>query len=169
MLQACDSTGRQLRTMPGRFGTTLRRVMSEQKVDLEDLAKDSGVSRSTIYRLLSNRNAPDFETIQKLSRGLEVPITKLTGDDETESLRPSVNTDTNAPGSQSSRVADTSLRRRQLDDYAVILAGLARAVVQLTDSIDHLAERLPNDKPREQAEGRGVPQTRRVTRRRETG
>lgn len=51
-------------------------VLEQKKVSVAELARMTGVERSTMYTTIKRGN-PTFETLEKIAQALEVPITDL--------------------------------------------------------------------------------------------
>jgi transcriptional regulator with XRE-family HTH domain len=51
------------------------RILKEKKLSKTDVAKGMGLSRESLYRILSGN--PTLENLNKLSAALQVPITEL--------------------------------------------------------------------------------------------
>lgn len=52
-------------------------VRKAKKITLIELAKSSGVSKSTIQRIEKERISPTMDTMEKLAKSLDVKITEL--------------------------------------------------------------------------------------------
>ena len=64
-------------SLTGRFGRALRRVRLEQNLSQEKLAAKAGVSMQNISEIERGLRDPSLTTLQKLARGLKLPITDL--------------------------------------------------------------------------------------------
>ncbi|MCG8451679.1 MAG: helix-turn-helix domain-containing protein [Spirochaetales bacterium] len=63
------------------IGDAIRKIRNEKGLSQEKVALDAGLSRRYIYMIESGKNNPTFETLQKLSKVLNVrtsEIVKLT-------------------------------------------------------------------------------------------
>jgi transcriptional regulator with XRE-family HTH domain len=62
------------------IGEKLREVRTKRLVTQDELAEKAGVSQSTIANIERNNAEPQFRTIRKLAKALDVDPTKLLGD-----------------------------------------------------------------------------------------
>jgi transcriptional regulator with XRE-family HTH domain len=60
-----------------RFGKQLRRLRRSKDLTQEQLADNVGVSTEFISNIERGRNAPSFETLERLAGALNVPISVL--------------------------------------------------------------------------------------------
>jgi transcriptional regulator with XRE-family HTH domain len=56
------------------LGPSLRTLREEKRLTQNAMALRSGISRSTLSRLESNRSVPDIETLIRVANSLEVPL-----------------------------------------------------------------------------------------------
>jgi transcriptional regulator with XRE-family HTH domain len=59
------------------LGPSLRSLREEKRLTQDAMAQRSGISRSTLSRLESNRSVPDIETLIRVANSLEVPLPRL--------------------------------------------------------------------------------------------
>ncbi|MBE0334652.1 helix-turn-helix transcriptional regulator [Staphylococcus epidermidis] len=57
--------------------TTLKEYEKIKKITITELSRKSGISRTTIYKLESQKSNPSLETIQKISSGLDEKPEKI--------------------------------------------------------------------------------------------
>jgi len=62
------------------IGEKLREVRTKRLLTQDELAEKAGVSQSTIANIERNNAEPQFRTIRKLAKALDVDPTKLLGD-----------------------------------------------------------------------------------------
>ncbi len=58
-------------------GTNLRRLRTDQRLSLSDLARSSGVAKATLSALEGGRGNPTLETLSALAAALEIPMGDL--------------------------------------------------------------------------------------------
>lgn len=51
--------------------------MEKQELSVMDLARESGLSRPTIYNLLDAKHKPELDTLQAVARALKIPLSEL--------------------------------------------------------------------------------------------
>lgn len=160
MLLSCNFSPRQGRSQPvrpARQGTisnamdyqrargALRQRRFDRGMDANELADKAGVERTTVYRVEALKKnpgyKPDFDTLEKLVGALGWSLTEFFAQVEGADLQTEPLSDRTAPPAPSLG-HDLSLPR-PLDDTGALLAGLARAIARLTDSVDHLAGSVP--------------------------
>lgn len=56
---------------------SLKSVRENKKITITELSRRSGISRTTIYKLESQKSNPSLETIQKISSGLDEKPEKI--------------------------------------------------------------------------------------------
>ncbi len=59
------------------IGLKIRRLAEERKVNILDIVKYTGKSRSTVYNYLEGKTSIDIETLAKISELLKVPISEF--------------------------------------------------------------------------------------------
>jgi len=59
------------------YARNLRRLMARQGLTLEELARRSGLNLRTLKSLLRAESRPHGRTLQRLARGLDVPVDEL--------------------------------------------------------------------------------------------
>jgi HTH-type transcriptional regulator, cell division transcriptional repressor len=59
------------------LGTSLRSLREEKRLTQDAVALRSGISRSALSRLESNRSVPDIETLIRVANSLDVPLPRL--------------------------------------------------------------------------------------------
>jgi transcriptional regulator with XRE-family HTH domain len=62
------------------IGDKLREVRTKRLLTQDELADKAGVSQSTIANIERNNAEPQFRTIRKLAKALDVDPTELLGD-----------------------------------------------------------------------------------------
>jgi transcriptional regulator with XRE-family HTH domain len=62
------------------IGEKLREVRTKRLLTQDELAEKAGVSQSTIANIERNNAEPQFRTIRKLAKALDVDPTNLLGD-----------------------------------------------------------------------------------------
>jgi len=62
------------------IGEQLRNVRTRRLLTQDELADKAGVSQSTIANIERNKAEPQFRTIRKLAKALDVDPTELLGD-----------------------------------------------------------------------------------------
>ncbi|MBM0766224.1 XRE family transcriptional regulator [Staphylococcus epidermidis] len=55
----------------------VKRIRKNKKITITELSRKSGISRTTIYKLESQKSNPSLETIQKISSGLDEKPEKI--------------------------------------------------------------------------------------------
>jgi transcriptional regulator with XRE-family HTH domain len=55
----------------------IRDEMSRQNMSVQDLAEQANLSRPTVYNLLDGKRKPTLETLQAVSRVLNIPLSSL--------------------------------------------------------------------------------------------
>lgn len=55
----------------------VKRIRKNKKITITELSRKSGISRTTIYKLESQKSNPSLETIQKISSGLDEKTEKI--------------------------------------------------------------------------------------------
>lgn len=55
----------------------IRDAMKKQGKSVQDVAEESGLTRPTIYDLLAEKRKPELDTLQAVSRALNIPLSKL--------------------------------------------------------------------------------------------
>ncbi len=66
------------------LGQRVRSKRHELKLTLDDLAKRSGVARTTISKIERDIISPSFNTLAKIARGMGLKITQLISDEQGE-------------------------------------------------------------------------------------
>jgi transcriptional regulator with XRE-family HTH domain len=64
------------------IGKRVLNVREQRGLTLEDLAKRSGVSKATLWRIENDKVAPSTDSLQKIARALEVSVAYLSGDSD---------------------------------------------------------------------------------------
>lgn len=59
------------------IGLKIRRMAEERKINIMDIVKYTGKSRSTVYNYLEGKTSIDIETLIKISELLKVPISEF--------------------------------------------------------------------------------------------
>jgi transcriptional regulator with XRE-family HTH domain len=62
------------------IGEQLRNVRTRRLLTQDELADKAGVSQSTIANIERNHTEPQFRTIRKLAKALDIEPTELLGD-----------------------------------------------------------------------------------------
>ena len=62
------------------IGEKLREVRTRRLLTQDELAEKAGVSQSTIANIERNNAEPQFRTIRKLAKALDIDPTELLGD-----------------------------------------------------------------------------------------
>ncbi len=62
------------------IGEQLKQVRTRRLLTQEELAEKAGVSAATVVNIERNNQEPQFRTIRKLARALEVDPTELLGE-----------------------------------------------------------------------------------------
>jgi len=68
------------------FGSRLKHLRIERKLKADELAKKSGMSRASIFRLEKSGSNASFDTIKRLASALGVDVMELIGDTEGKSF-----------------------------------------------------------------------------------
>lgn len=55
----------------------VKRIRKNKKITITELSRKSGISRTTIYKLESQKSNPSLEIIQKISSGLDEKPEKI--------------------------------------------------------------------------------------------
>lgn len=55
----------------------VKRIRKNKKITITELSRKSGISRTTIYKLESQKSNPSLENIQKISSGLDEKPEKI--------------------------------------------------------------------------------------------
>ena len=63
--------------VPMHFGKHLHALREERGLSIRQMAKRIGVAHSQLIRWLGQRHAPKSQTLERISRGLGVPVTLL--------------------------------------------------------------------------------------------
>ncbi len=71
-------TARQLPSEP-EIGQRLRALRQEKGLTLQEVARRSGISMSTISKIENDRVSPTFASLLKLAEAFEMPLTTLIG------------------------------------------------------------------------------------------
>src|SRR5580692_11592990 len=71
------------------LGRNIQSIMNSAHYKQESLAKEVGVSQSTIHRLLTGQTTPEFEVIEKIAKVLKVPTYMLVAGTEFATKVPS--------------------------------------------------------------------------------
>jgi DNA-binding XRE family transcriptional regulator len=66
--------------MPGPIALKLRVLREERGLTQREAAGLAGVSRLTVYRLESGKQAPYMPTVTKIARAYGVPLEELVGE-----------------------------------------------------------------------------------------
>lgn len=77
---------RALDDRPPDIGANLRRLRHQQGLSLENLAKNSGVSRAMLGQIETGKSVPTITLVWKVARALGIPATTLMVDPETVSF-----------------------------------------------------------------------------------
>jgi len=64
------------------FGTRLKRQRTARDLTLEALSQRSGVAQSTLSKIERRELSPSLTTLQRIARGLQMPISSLLGSEE---------------------------------------------------------------------------------------
>jgi len=59
------------------LGRTVHRCREERGLSLRDLARETGISASTLSRIENGAGKPDADNIARLARWLEVPLERI--------------------------------------------------------------------------------------------
>ena len=70
------------------IGDRLREMREEKKLSQGDIGKRTGLVRLYISRVENNHTVPNIETLEKMARALEVPMSQLFYDGEEPSKLP---------------------------------------------------------------------------------
>lgn len=63
------------------IGTNIRRYRKIKGFNLRDLSEKSGVGKTTISELENNKSNPSIETLGKIAKALDVPVSSLLDED----------------------------------------------------------------------------------------
>ncbi len=55
----------------------IHQVILEKKVTISAISKESGLTRSYIYKVLSGRHSPTIHTLSRFAEALEIPLSLL--------------------------------------------------------------------------------------------
>lgn len=64
----------------------IHQVILEKKLTISDISKESGLTRSYIYKVLSGRHSPTIYTLCRFADALEIPLSLLIMVAEGESI-----------------------------------------------------------------------------------
>jgi DNA-binding Xre family transcriptional regulator len=67
------------RVKPSQLGTRVKAVRQWRNCSLSELARKTGIAEPNLSRLEHNKHMPNFETLQKIARALDVPLRKMLG------------------------------------------------------------------------------------------
>jgi XRE family transcriptional regulator, regulator of sulfur utilization len=84
-----DAAGDELGAaeMARRVADVLKRLRSERRLSLDDLASRSGVSRAALSQIEGARTNPTLAVLWKIAVGLDVPFHDLLGSHDEQSVR----------------------------------------------------------------------------------
>ena len=79
----------------------LRRKIAENGLTMTQLAEQSEISESTLYRILSNGTVPKYTTLEQIAAPLNTTVDWLTSTEpEIDPIEPEINPADPAPGSE---------------------------------------------------------------------
>lgn len=122
------------------IGERIRYLREAQHLDKQALADAAGMSRNAIYLIETNRRKPSSRSLEKIARGLGVPIAQLFSDEPVEvSIVPAGKAKAPAPGPED-----------PTDRLLALLEATARAYHPVTGitldwdagTYDHLSQSL---------------------------
>jgi XRE family transcriptional regulator, regulator of sulfur utilization len=67
----------QTRKLIQQMGGMLRKIRSEQKLSLEELAEKTGVSKLTLGKIERGETNPTLGVVWKITEGLSIPLTRI--------------------------------------------------------------------------------------------
>ncbi len=59
------------------IGGVLSKLLKSQNYPISQYCRDTGLSRSQIYKIFNNEHSPTFETMRKLTTPLNITICEL--------------------------------------------------------------------------------------------
>jgi transcriptional regulator with XRE-family HTH domain len=74
-----DDTSAAITAVLDQVGTRLKRVRTQRRITLTDLADTTGISKSTLSRLENGQRRPTLELLLALSQAYRVPLDDLVG------------------------------------------------------------------------------------------
>jgi transcriptional regulator with XRE-family HTH domain len=105
-------------------GANLRRLRTERRLSLEDLARRSGVSRSMLSQVELGQSAPTINVLFKIAKALDEPFSTLLADAPSGPRivrAPQIQTVTSRDGEFVSRALFTVDSRRKAEGYELHL------------------------------------------------
>lgn len=64
----------------------IKDILTERKSSIKNLAEKIGISRENLTNIVNERSKPSFETLIKVSKALNVPISELFQDSTSATL-----------------------------------------------------------------------------------
>ena len=68
------------------FVDKLKLVIEQKNISITFLAKESGLSRQSIYKLLNRQSNSTIQTLEKICKVLNIPITQILSKEESEKI-----------------------------------------------------------------------------------
>lgn len=78
------TTGKPIPTLQTKFGLQLRYLRRKKDLTQEQLAESVGISVEFLSNIERGKNAPSFQTLERISLALSVPVKRLFDFDEND-------------------------------------------------------------------------------------
>lgn len=60
-----------------KISDNIRRIRNEKKISIVKLSVDSGISRSHLFYIETNRTSPTIDTLAKIAKALDINLVDL--------------------------------------------------------------------------------------------